>query len=547
MPNFGAKILDNAKSSLAASQAMIAATSNNIANVNTPGYSRRVADLQTRSAGNTGAGVSIGNGVEVGDIKRISDTFIERLLRDTTSTQSQDELKNDYLSRIQGLFNLSGDQTNIGSALTAFFSAINEVSLNPSSLELRSNLVDRGQDLVGSINTTYNTIANVQSELNQRLDIEVQTVNSLTGQIASLNGRISNKEATGTTAADERDQRDSLLNKLSEKVSFDVVDGSNGSINVVLSNGFAIVAGNTSRNLQTTTTPSFSPGGIPPSLSGQALSYVVYDYDSNGTPAHLDLTKFLKGGSGAIGGILQLRGYADPANSSAFQADGDLVAAASRVEAIARDLLTTFNQSYLGGDENAGAAGLQPSSGDLNGNPPATFGLFDFNYAGVKDVDGDGDPELSDITSGSIGIDNFASRIKMAFTDPKRFAAARDNDPTVGVTNFPVGDGQNAAAMYALRTSTRNLAVGNFSLQTSFNDAYGEMVTFVGQAKSSAELNAKVSKDNLVTTQNRRDEISGVSLDEEYTSLIKYQKAFQASAKMIKVADDILTQIVGLI
>jgi flagellar hook-associated protein 1 FlgK len=547
MPNFGAKILNTAVSSLSAQQAVIATTANNIANVNTPGYARRQAQLETR-AGSSGSGIDVGSGVQVADVQRLSDKFLEGLLQTATGVKGQDQVKSDYLSRIDALFDLTGVQTTIGSSLNEFFSAANQVALNPSNVELRSNLISRGQDVATTITSAYNTIAAVQTELDQRLSTEIAAVSSISRQIAELNTKVAQRESGGSTAGDERDQRDVLLTKLAEKLSFQTVETADGMVNIFTPDGFPLVNAGSSRSLAVTTNPSFSAGSVPPSLGGGALSYVVFDYGSGGaTPSHIDLTRTLKAGGGLIGGILQLRGYNTVTNTSAFQADGDLVAVASRIESMARTLLTNVNQTYLGADENGGVAGLQPSSGDLNGATPAPFGLFDFNYAGTKDVDGDGIPELSDLLTLSPSVDNFASRLSFAVTTPAGFAAARDVDATAGVTAFPTGDGRNASAIAALRTTSFSFSTGSFALSSTFDDLYSDTVNYVGNAKATAVSNLTVSKANLTIAANRRDEVSGVSLDEEFANLIKFQRAFQASAKMIGTAKDLLDQIVNLL
>jgi flagellar hook-associated protein FlgK len=248
---------------------------------------------------------------------------------------------------------------------------------------------------------------------------------------------------------------------------------------------------------------------------------------------------------GSLGGILQLRGYADVTNTSAFEADGDLVAVATRIEALTRSLLTEANERYIGPDEDPTAAGLQSSAGDLLGNSPDVFGLFDFDYSGVKDADGDGVPSASDLLAS--GMSHFSSYLRFAVSDPQRFAAARDNDTTIGSVVFPAGDGQNAVALASLKQEVRTLTSGGFSLTGTFDELYSSTVNYVGATKSRAETDVAVAKAAQVSAQTKRDELSAVSLDEEFANLIKYQKAFQASARIIKTASDMLDQLVALI
>lgn len=549
MTNYSAKILNNATGSLAAQQAVIAATSNNIANVNTPGYSRRVVELQTRTSRTEGSGVNVGSGVEVGRLNRLTDSFLQRLVRESGGDQAYYQVQSDLLKRVDAMFSLTGDQPTIGSALTSFFGAVDDLTADPSSITLRAAVIDKGNDLVSIIKTTYNTIASVQDEANQRVGNEIQSVNSLTAQIAEMNNRIRANERTGNVDADDRDQRDVLLEGLSKKLDVNVLELPDGTVNVSLANGFALVTGGESRDLGFTSSPSFSTSPNPTGLSGSNLGFIVYDYSGgSGVPAHIDLTSVIGNGGGSIGGLLALRGIDSPSNTSAFQVDGTLVQAASRVEAITRQLLTAINRSYLGPDQDP-APNYQPSAADLDGHT-ATFynatdhayNLFTFQSSGTKDADGNGLPDDLD----SLSIDNYSSRLQFAVTDPRRLAAAL-NSGTFGVPVYAPGDGRNMEALSALKDASYTFSKGSFSTTGTFGDAYAEAVGFIGNTTEGVTTQASVAAQALTTAQNSRDEVSGVSLDEEFSSLIKFQKAYQASAKMMKVADTMLDTIVGLI
>lgn len=546
MPNYTSKILGNSINSLLAQQALVANASNNIANVNTPGFTRREVSLVNRvSPGDSNATIAFGSGVEIETVRRITSTFLESAVRDSAGRVGAANVNNDYLSRVENVFSLTGPQQTIGSSLNEFFTALNSVAVNPSSLDDRNVLIQRGEDLAGAIKSGYNAIATTQTELDSRIPQELDQINQYTKQIASLNDLIRRRQSTNLPCPDERDQRDTLMNKLAEKITFNSLEMDDGMMNISLANGFPLVSGATSRDLAFTYTPSFGGAELPPSLEGRTLGYIVYDFGSQGSASHLDLTKTIKGGSGSLGAILQLRGYADVSNTSPFQADGELVRVASRIEALTRSLLTGLNQKYLGADEDATTAGLQSSAGDLNGNAPDVFGLFDFDFSGVKDNDGDGIPSTADLTAS--GKASFSNILKFAISTPERFAAAQDNDTTQGLTAFPAGDGRNAAALAAASREVRNFSVDNFSLTGTFDELYASTVNYVGAIKSRAETEVSVAQATQTSAQQKRDELSAVSLDEEFSNLIRYQKAYQASARVIKTANDMLEEIVTLI
>ena len=271
----------------------------------------------------------------------------------------------------------------VGSTLNEFFSAVNQLGVDPSNLDLRLNVLQKGEDLVSTIRTTFQELANSQNELDQRVGMEVGSINSITKEVAYLNTVIAQRESVGVSATDERDQRDTVLAKLAEKISFNIVETPNGMVNCVLENGFPLVNQETSRDLSVTATPTFGGGTMPRSLSDSVLSYVVYNFGTEASPSHLDLTQIIKNGGGSLGGVIQMRGYADPSNTSPYEADGDIVALATRIEALTRTLITEVNQVYRGGDEDPATPGIQPRAGDLNGNTPGVFGLFDFDFSGV--------------------------------------------------------------------------------------------------------------------------------------------------------------------
>ncbi len=548
MANFGAKIIGNAISGLQAQQARIANASNNIANVNTEGYTRRVVQLETRSGSTSTGGLTIGDGVNVASVLRVADAFLDAAVRTSTSDKAAAEMKNSYLSRIEQLFPLTDVSGSIGSNLTAFFTAFNDLAANPASIELRANAIQAASNLTSSISSTYKSLANIQKEADSRIDSEVSNLNVITSQIAALNEQIRSREgASGHgSAADERDQREVLLQKLSEKISFSQIELADGTVTISLSNGFSLVSGAVSRQLSTTSNPSFATSATP-SLYGEPLKYIVFDYDSGAGTSHINLTSEIGQGQGSLGALLEVRGISSPTDTNAFQAQGTIPDIARRIEGLTRTLLTEFNSVYLGSDRDSGTAGFQPSSGDLDGNSPDVFGLFDFAFSGTKDVDGDGQPEASDLNAlmASGAVTNFSSILTVAFSDPRRLAAATSPSPT---SPFSPGDNTNALAIANLQNSTFTISSGTMTASgITVNDFYNQTVGQVGNLKSAAALAKNVATQNLTAAQNRRDQESAVSLDEEYSSLTVYQQAYQASARMIKIADEMLQTVIGLI
>ena len=455
MANYNSKILTTAVSSLHAQQAAIATTANNIANVNTPGYSRRTLELETRATDSLGSGLNLGNGVEIGGLVRRIDSFLVKLVREAAGADRRYAAEDAFLARLEPLFAFEGDFLTIGSALNSFYAAMNDLALNPSDLSLRANVIQQAENLVESIHTTYNTLAQLQTDADLRIETEINTINAITAQIAELNGAIRTRESTGNLAADERDQRDHLLEKLAEKMSFSVTELSDGTVTISLANGFALVTSNTSRALEFNRTPSFAVGGVPQSLAGGNLGYIVYDHSQGGGTSHQDLTSLFAAGDGSIGGLLRMRGTIDAdASLTPFDANGVLPELAARVESLTRTLLVDFNYTYYAPN----AAG-NPTSGDLNSNPPQAFGLFSWignpNRDGPAVTIGDLDPAIT-------GKVVYSSILNVVPTRAERICAGRDPTGTSPPV-VPKGDGSNARAMAGLRTRSFLFEVGGFS------------------------------------------------------------------------------------
>lgn len=556
MANYGSKILNTASGALSANQALINVLSNNVANVNTPGYVRRSLALQARPGGDRSR-TNFGDGVEIGPLQRSVDSYLDKLLRESSSDKSSFAVQEDLLGRVDDLFNLTGNIRTIGNAVTDFFTAINDLRANPSSLELRSAVLNQAEGLVTSIRDSFATIASVQDEADSRLEGEISQVNGKLDEIARLNGVIATQEAVSGVAADERDQRDELLRELSEKMGVSSIEQADGTALVTLPGGFPLVASTTARHLSVTQTPSFAPsGGVPPLLSGQLSRYIVFDYARTGSsPQEVDLTSAVRSAGGTLGGLLSIRGINGINNTSPFSGDGPLVTLASRVESVARALLTKFNETYRGSDNDTGTAALDPSAVDLDGGLPGVFGFFTAQVSGtpvVSDSDGDGRPTGTDLAAA--GVQTFADKLTLAISSPRQIAAALDADPAAGVPVLAPGNADNLEALSDLRSYKFSLGVLNLSAtpvtgtqNLTLEDGYQEMLTYFGGVISSAQLGSKSAESRFIVAKQRRDQESGVNLDEEFTQLVKFQRAFEASSRLVKTASDILDTVIGLI
>ena len=544
-------LLDLSRRSLNTQSVAIKVTGDNIANVNTEGYSRRRADLVATQA--SGAeNLLVGTGVSVNGVIRVVDTFLNSALAGRVNDRAAASARSDLLSRAEEPFGLDEGPGHIGYEMGRFFAALQDLASNPSDIALRNQVLQFGDSLGRSINTAYNQIAALQREADTRIGDAVNEVNRLGSEIAGLNGEIATTETSGQQNLTLRDQRDLAFQRLSELVPVSSVEQSDGTINVSLPNGFALVNGTNVRSLGFVTNPSFAPpGGYPPGLDGGGLGHVVYDFDQTAGVDHVDLTQFIRSGGGTIGGLLATRGTQSATDSTPFDASGDLPEIASRIEAMARDLLTRFNVEYRGPDEDAAGtpAVVEPSSFGLDGSQPGVFGLFTF--AGAAD-DGDGAATATDLAAS--GFSSFANRIQFGVTDPRALAAARDLDPVAGSTSFASGDASNLQGLLSQRSAVRpappaagSLVVGSYAMTSTIEQVYTETVSFAGGKAAAAKTDFTVAQAQEAQTREIQQSISGVNLDEEFAKLINFQRAFEASARLVRVGDELLSQVISLL
>jgi flagellar hook-associated protein 1 len=537
-------LLDISGRALSVQSQALRVIGNNIANVNTPGYSRRRADLVTTNTSSID-GAAFGSGVEIESIRRLADKFLNSQLQTQMNERGMAESQKEFLSRAEQSFAVDGSLPTIGIELSNFFSALEDLSVSPADIPLRAAVIDAGNNLSRAISSTYSSVAQLQREANDRIGTLVQQVNSITGKIADLNLAIQGSEIGGQENLSLRDERDKLLEDLAEKIEFKIIENADGTTFVTLDNGFGLVNSTGSKNLEFVSDPSFAPvGGFPEGLDGAALGHVVYDFDSGPGDSHIDLTNIVAAGGGEISGLLSFRGVQSTTDTTPFDAVGSAVDIATRVELVARDLLVRFNAAYVGPDENAGAANHQASSADLSGTAPSAFGLFSYTGAGG---DADGIATTGDLTT----FPSYANRLIFNVSQADRLAASLDQNPVAGATTFVQGDGSNIARLTALRNQNvdwaATYALGNYTGNSTLEQLYSQTVTHVGGLANRANSDLTAAQAQETQVREFRSSASGVNLDEEFASLIQYQRAFEASARMVRVGDDMLGEIIGLL
>jgi flagellar hook-associated protein 1 FlgK len=326
--------LSIAAQALKAQQLAIQTTGHNLANVATPGFSRQRVDLVSRFPSFEG-GVFLGQGVDVAGVQRVIDRFTEGELLSLNANVGYADAQSQALGSIQDAFPTSG---GIDAALSAFFSALSDVANNPVGTAERVSLVGKANALGNALAATRQILGSEQQNVDQNINDAAQQVNTLVAQIATLNRQISTTEIRGESANDFRDQRQTLLQKLTNLTNITVREDASGEVTVT-AGGLLLVGGDRFAALQTS---ALGAGGF------HALTYVTPGGES------FDATTLFK--DGKIGALLSLR-------------DTKLPSMINRLDQLAKTLVDQINAQHALGFDLTGTAG-----GDFFTAIPATAG-----------------------------------------------------------------------------------------------------------------------------------------------------------------------------
>lgn len=250
----GNSILDVGFSGLLTSQNQLLTTSHNISNANTPGFNRQKVLLTTNTAQSTGAGF-VGRGVSAATVHRIYNQF---LASQALQTQTQSQALDSNYNEIKQLDNMLAEKTSgLSPTLQNFFSAIQDVATNSSVIPSRQSMLSNAEALVSRFHSMDQRITQIKDGINTQITSAVGEINSLAGQISQINQQIIWAEgaAGGQPANDMLDQRDELINRLNTIINTDTVRQSDGTVNVYVGTGQALVIGAQTLTLQAIKSP----------------------------------------------------------------------------------------------------------------------------------------------------------------------------------------------------------------------------------------------------------------------------------------------------
>ena len=426
---------------------------------------------------------TLGTGVEQITVERVNDFFIERQLIREGSRLGATDVMAQSLADIEAVLN-EQNGPSLGAALSRFYDATDDLAAATTP----EAPVERAA-LVTAAEAVIDQFGSLDSQLRQQMVGLNEAITTTTQEVNRLAAQINelNAQVVATEvnqpANDLRDMRDLALRQLADLVDVQTYENDEGAVTVALSNGVALVEGNRARQMTTS--------GNPTNPFNPGFSLVRVE---NGASS-IDVTSEI--GSGRLGGLLRSR--------------DDLVPAAIRsLDTLAYNFATSFNTIHQGG------VGLDASTGND----------FFAPLAAVEDAAQD------------LALD------AAILASPEAIAA--------GDTNAAL-DNRNAERLAGLRNARSALFLPGdppgpaSGPNRSILEQVSTLAADIGQQARTQQLSREQQGRILEGLENRRDQVSGVSIDEETTRLIELQAAFQANARVVSVVDELMQDVLGLI
>ncbi|MEN6374021.1 MAG: flagellar hook-associated protein FlgK [Smithella sp.] len=288
-------VLNTAKQAILSNLTAINVTGSNIANVNTPGYTRLNPVFNAVGTNSTSSSGREQVGVEISEIKRVYDKYLETQIVTQNSAVGSATARNDLLTQIEGVLNESTG-SGVSDALSKFWSAWDDLSANPSGESERSILVSAAQNLSYVFNQRAEELYTLQYNTDETIAGDVEKLNGYLNDMSALNTEIVRIESSGGSASALRDSRSILLSNISSIIDINYVEQDDGALYVYLpENGKTLVEG--SKNWQLT---------VQPNSSNSNLNDIVFT-DDTANP----LNNYIQGGE--LGGLLDIRDVTLPA------------------------------------------------------------------------------------------------------------------------------------------------------------------------------------------------------------------------------------------
>jgi flagellar hook-associated protein 1 len=566
--------LDIGVSALRAAQQLLDTAAHNVANANTPGYSRQRVSLVESppytypSVNRSGLPGQIGSGVSVVAITRVRDTFLDLQVQAQTALQAEWDTRQQALGKVEAVFPEPSD-SGLGATIGKFWNAWQDVAADPTSTAGRTALTEQASSLAMEVNRDSTQLKMIASGIDSQVSSQIQNVNDLAKQIAALNGQIQRVTVTGDHANDLMDQREQLLEQLSAIVPAHVMTQTDGTMSVLVG-GTDLVSGVYCRAMIEQTDPVtahiqpvWADGSAVALPSGQMKALIgVRDTDVAGYIAQLDsLAKGIadatntlhERGIDANGNAGQAMFTYHAGNEAGTLAVNPTVAADPSLVAVSASPNTPGDGSVAGliadlrnaRSYSAGVAGTDVVGGmDLTTNTTARLMVVAASTAAPQTYTFSGSGSSLTLT----GADGSTQTINVADIAANGTQVLNFDQLGIKLTVAAGVGGKAGADMVTDLTTTGHNTLVAASLFVPSQTASNFFASLVGKIGTASAQSAEMSKNQqLVVDQltTRVQEVSGVSLDEEATDMIKFQHAYQAAARVITTMDEILDTLIN--
>lgn len=442
-------IMSSALSALQTNSAALNTVSNNVANLNTPGYARRVVNEQTLSAGGQLAGV------DIADIQRVVDQYLTQENLSASASAASTDAQSTVFQQLNDLLGQPGDGNAIMTKLDDVFSSLGQASLAPTSSASQLGIVNAFQNFASTVSTLSGSVSSLQGQVDQQVSGSISSVNNLITQIYGLNNQIKTATASGDTSSALLDQRDLAIQNLSQLVDVRSVQQPDGSMAVMTTDGINLV-GDTYAQL------TYSGGAT----NGSYGPIMIQDINPNsGLPSGPSqaLDPHLSGGSikglidmrdNTLGNLqLELGNFAQSAALAFNQQNNQNVAFPPPQTLTGRNtgLLSTDGINFTGKT----TIGVTDSNGNLVGNVAVDFD------AGTYSVNG-GAP----VAFGGSTINDLANALNTALGSMGGSASFSN-----GVLNLQAGSG-DGLVIQDDQTTPSNRGGSGFSQFFGLNDLF---------------------------------------------------------------------------
>ncbi len=482
-------LLNIGKSGLFSAKKSLETTGHNIANAGTEGYSRQ-RTIQTTATPIIKDGFVSGTGSVTKGTERVHDKFLEKRLNQTLSKKQFYQERAEQLSQVENIFN-EIDNDGLNKTLNKFYNAFRELANQPENETLRSVVRDTAQLAVKDFHRIKKTLNEISTNIGSKIKYVVQTTNEMTKEISHLNKEIRALEVTGGQTGDLRDQRDLLVQHLSKNFQVTTYVDDKGSFVVNAKNVGTLVAGGQSIDLNA------GPASKENSSSNTDGSYEVFFNDRPGFPVSNNFR------TGELSAVLQVR-------------NGDIRTLQDKIDNLAFNFINTTNSVHSKGFVNR----------DLKLGP-------------------NGEAPAFDLTGKTTGINFFAepvSREGAAENMQLSDAVKEDlsNITTALKANSP-GDNRIAIAI----SKIQHEKIYDHGRATIEED-YLKTIANVGLEVGKANFDFDQSEGILAQTRALKERTSGVSIDEETANMVRFQHSYDASARVMRAADEMFQTVLGI-